>query len=62
MGGDMTCSFLNNDDLYKYLSNLRKNLTQCSIAAGHENRYFLTPQFKFIKREKVDDNELLKTN
>ena len=38
------------------------NRTPYSIAVGHENIYFLTPHFKFIKREKVIDNELLKTN
>ena len=38
------------------------NLTPYSIAVGDENIYFLTPQFKFIKREKIIDNELLKTN
>ena len=37
------------------------NLTPNSIAVGHENIYYLTPHFKFIKREKIDDNELLKT-
>ena len=30
------------------------------IAVGHENRYFLIPHFEFIKREKTNDNELLK--
>ena len=38
------------------------NRTPYSIAIGEENIYFLTPHFKFIKREKIDDNELLKTN
>ena len=28
---------------------------------GHENVYFLTPHFEFLSREKVNDNELLKT-
>ena len=32
-----------------------------SIAKGEENIYFLTPHFKFIKREKIIDFELLKT-
>ena len=27
-----------------------------------ENIYFLTPLFKFIEREKTDDNDLLETN
>ena len=38
------------------------NLTPYSVAVGHENIYFLTPHFTFIKREKVNDNEMLKTN
>ena len=39
-----------------------KNLTPHSIAIGEENIYFLTPHFKYNKKEKIDDNELLKTN
>ena len=39
-----------------------KNLTPYSIAIGEENIYFLTPQFKFIKKEKINDSELLKSN
>ena len=38
------------------------NLTPYSLEIGEENICFLTPHFKFIKREKTDDNELLKTN
>ena len=38
------------------------NLNPNSIAVGHENIYFLTPQFKLNEREKIKDNELLKTN
>ena len=62
IGGDMICSFLTNDNIYKYISNMGSNLTPYSIAIGEENIYFLTARFKFIKREKIDDNELLKTN
>ena len=39
-----------------------KNLTSYSIEVGHENIHFLTPHSKFDKREKINDNELLKTN
>ena len=35
--------------------------TAYSIAKGEENIYFSTPHFKFIKREKIDDNQLVKT-
>ena len=37
-----------------------KNLTPWSSAIGDENVYFLTPLFKFNKKEKVTDIELLK--
>ena len=62
VGGDMICSFLNSDKIYKYISNIGINLTTLSIAIGEENFYFLTPHFMFIKREKIDDFVLLKTN
>ena len=58
----MICSFLSDDVNYKYISNMGNNLIPYSIAIGEENIYFLTPDFKFIKREKNNDNELLKTN
>ena len=35
------------------------NLTPYSIALIDENIYFLTPHFKFIITDRVDDNELL---
>ena len=57
----MTRSFLTNDNFYKYISNMRNNLTPCSIAIGAEYICFVNPQFKSIKREKIIDNELLKT-
>ena len=52
--------FFSNDNIYKYISIMGINLTPYSIALGDENIYFLTPHFKFIIREKIDDNELLK--
>ena len=59
----MICSFLTtNVNIYKNISNMGKNLTPYSIAIGEENVFFLTPYFKFFKREKNNDNELLKTN
>ena len=48
IGGDMICSFLTNDNNYKYFSNMGNNLTPYSIAIGEEKIYFLTPYFKFI--------------
>ena len=55
IGGDIICSFLTNDIIYKHISNMANILTPYSIAIGDENVYFLTPHFKFIKREKIND-------
>ena len=52
IGGDTVCSFLTNDRIYKYISNMGNNLTPYSIAIGWEIIYYLTPYFKFIKRGK----------
>ena len=57
IGLDMICSFLTKDNIYKNISNRGSNLTSYSIAKGEENIYF-----ELIKREKMNDNELLKTN
>ena len=37
IGGDMVCSFLTNDRIYKNISNMGNNLTPYSIAIGWEN-------------------------
>ena len=37
IGGDMVCSFLTNDRIYKYIPNMGNNLTPLSIAIGWEN-------------------------
>ena len=62
IGGDKTCSFLRNDDNYYYISKMGKNLTLYSIAIGDEYMYFLTPHFKFNKREMINNNETKNTN
>ena len=54
IGGDMICSFLTNDRIHKYISNMGNNLTPCSIAIEWENIYYLTPYFKFIRKENKD--------
>ena len=54
IGGDMVCSFLTNDRIYKYISNMGNNITPCGIAIGWENIYFLTPYFRVIKKENID--------
>ena len=58
IGGDMVCSFLTNDRIYKYISNMGNNLVPYSIAIGWENIYYLTPSFKFIKKENIDENDI----
>ena len=39
IGGDMVCSFLTNDKIYKCISNMGNNLSPYSIAIGWENVY-----------------------
>ena len=58
IGGDQVCSFLTNDRIYKYISNMGNNLTPYSIAIGWENIYYLTPYFKFIKKENIDVDDI----
>ena len=58
IGGDMVCSFVTNDRIYKYISNMGNNLTPYSIAIGWENIYYLTPYFKFTKKENIDENDI----
>ena len=58
VGGDMVCSFLTNDRIYKYISNMGNNLTPYSIAIGRENIYYLTPHFKLTKKEIIDENDI----
>ena len=56
----MVCSFLTNDNIYKYISNMGNNLTPYSIAIGWENIYYLTPPFRIIKKIiDVDDIDKL---
>ena len=58
IGGDQVCSFLTNDKIYKYISNMGNNLVPYSIARGWENIYYLTPYFKFIKKENIDVDDI----
>ena len=36
-GGDMVCSFMTSDNIYKYVSNMGNNLSPYSVATGSEN-------------------------
>ena len=58
IGGYMVCSFMTSDKIYEYISNMGNNLTPYSVATGEEN-YLLTPNFKFIKKDKIDYNTIL---
>ena len=59
VGGDMVRSFLTNDKIYEYISNMGNNLIPYSIAIGEENIYFLTPHFEYFKRENIKKIELM---
>ena len=59
IGGDMVCSFLTNDNIYDYVSNMGNNLSPYSFATGKENYYLLTPNFSFIKKDKIDYDTIL---
>ena len=59
IGGDMVCSFLTSDNIYEYISNMGRNLSPYSFAIGKENYYLLTPNFSFIKKDKIDYDTIL---
>ena len=59
MGGDMVCSFMTNDNIYEYISNMNNNLTPYSFAIGDENCYLLTPNFGFIKKDEIEYDTIL---
>ena len=59
IGGDMVCSFLTCDRIYRYISNMGNNLSPYSFATGEENYYLWAPNFKFIIKDKVDYDTLL---
>ena len=58
IGGDMGCSFLTNDKVYKYISNMGINLTPYSIAIGRENIHYLSPYFKFTEKEIINEKDI----
>ena len=59
IGGDMVCSFLTCDRIYEYISNMGNNLIPYSVAMGWDNYYLLAPNFKFIKKDKIDYNTIM---
>ena len=60
--GDMVCSFVTSDNIYEYISNMGINLDPYSIATGEENYYLLAPNFKFIKKDMIDNDTILDGN
>ena len=58
IGGDMIGSFLTNDKIYKYISNMGSNLSPYSIAICEENIYYLKPLFKFSKKQNIDEDDI----
>ena len=61
ISGDKVCSLLTNDDIFYYIPKMGNKVTPYSIAIGDEYMYFLTPQFKFNKREMIINNEIMNT-
>ena len=59
IGGDMMCSFMTSDNLYEYISNMGNNLCPYSVGTGEENYNLLAPNFKFVKKDKIDYNTML---
>ena len=59
IGGDMVCSFMTSDNIYEYISMMGNNLSPYSVAKGEENYCLLTPNFKFIKKDKIDYDTIL---
>ena len=62
VGADKVCSFLTDDDVYKYISNMGNKLISYSIAIGDEYNKFLSPLFKCNEKEKINIDEILNTN
>ena len=53
------CSFMTSDNIYEYISNMGNNLSPYSVTTGEEKYYLLAPNFKFIKKDKIDYNTIL---
>ena len=61
IGEDQVCSFQTNDINYKNISIMGNKLTPYSISTGWENIYYLTPYFKFIRKENFDVDDIDKS-
>ena len=45
---------MTSDNIYDYISNMGKNLCPYIVATGEEIYYLLAPNFKFVKKDKID--------
>ena len=54
----MVCSFLTNDRIYKYISNMGSNLSPYSIAIGEKKICYLKPHFKFSKKQNINEDNI----
>ena len=55
----MVFSFMTTDNIYEYISNMGNSLCPYSVATGDENYNLLAPNFKFVKKDKIDYNSIL---
>ena len=62
ISGNTICSFLTDDNLYKYVPNMGDNLIPNIMAIGEKNNCFLTPYFKIIRKKVIDGDKLSKTD
>ena len=62
ISGEMSASFVTGDKIYKYISIMDNNLIPCSVATGGKYVSFITPHFKFVEKDKIDQNKLLDTD
>ena len=59
IAGEGVYSFLNNDKIYEYVSNMGNKLCPYSVATSLEKYYLLAPNFSFIKKDKIDYDTIL---
>ena len=52
------CSFLTDDKIYTYISNMVNNLTAYSIALGYKNVFYITPYFKYVEKKDIDIDDI----
>ena len=62
IGGEKVSFFPTIDYNYRYISNMGNKITPYGFAIGVEHNYFLSPLFKFIKSEKISNDEIMNTN